>query len=67
MEIVDLTKVYKKYKGQWVVFDKNGTVIAANRNLKGAIARFKEKRPKAIPDVLKVPTKLTPYVGPTGK
>lgn len=65
MKTIDFTKIYKKYKGQWVVFDKNDSVVTADKDFKKAIAKFKEKYPKAIPDVFKVPTKIVPYIGPT--
>ena len=63
MENIDLTKIYHQYKGKWVVFGKENKVVAADNDLKKAIIKFKNKNPKAIPDVFRVPTKITPYVG----
>ena len=63
MKNIDLTKIYHLYKGKWVVFGKENRVVAANNDLKKAIAQFKKKNPKAIPDVFRVPTKITPYIG----
>ena len=63
MRNTDLTKIYRQYKGKWIVFGKENKVVAADNDLKKAIAQFKKKNPKAIPDVFRVPTKITPYIG----
>lgn len=62
MKIIDQSKIYKQYKGKWVVFDNN-KIVASNKYLKKAIAEFEKKMPDKIPDVFKVPSKLMPYIG----
>lgn len=65
MTIIDHTNIYKKYKGQWVILDKSGTkVLSSDKELKKAVEKFHKKYGNVeIPDSLKVPSRLVPYVG----
>ena len=65
MLIIDQTKIYQNYKGQWVVLDNTGTkVLAAASNLDQAIAKYHKKYgEKDVPLTFKVPTKLVSYIG----
>ena len=65
MKIIDQTKIYRNYKGQWVILDARGTkVLSADKNLDGAVAKFRAKfGKKDIPLTFKVPTKISAYIG----
>lgn len=60
---IDLTKTYKKYKGKWVVLDKNlNNVVVAASSAKKA---YQEaiKKGQLEPTLFKVPQKNVPYFG----
>lgn len=60
---IDLTNIYKKYKGLWVALnDKWDTVISSNKNLKKARDEAIKKGFKE-PFMFKVPTENTAYIG----
>lgn len=65
MEPIDQTHIFEEYKGQWVLLDQSRTkVLAADYNLKKAVAKFRKKfDEKETPVLFKVPTKLMPYIG----
>lgn len=65
MKAIDQTKIYQKYKGQWVILDNCGTkVLAADKKLEEAVSKYHQKfGEKEIPLTFKVPTKIMPYVG----
>lgn len=65
MKVIDQTKIYQEYKGQWVILDISGTkVLAADKDLKKAVSQYhQEFGQKEIPLTFKVPTKLIPYIG----
>lgn len=47
----------EKYKGKWIALTQEG-VIAADPELKKALADFKKKRPEEEPMIFKVPEKF---------
>jgi len=63
MKAIDQTKIYKEYKGQWVILDSGGKkVLSAGKELDKAVAEFHKKfGKKEIPLSFKVPTKIMPY------
>lgn len=65
MKPIDHTKIYKQYKGKWVVLDQTRSkVLVADQKLNKAVEKFHRKfGTKKIPSVLKVPTELLPFVG----
>lgn len=63
MAIIDLTKIFLKYPGQWVALKQDEkTVIASSKNAKKAYKAAILKGVKR-PVLLKVPTHSTYYVG----
>lgn len=65
MKVIDQTKIYQNYKGQWVVLDARGTkVLSADKELSKAILKYHNKfGKKEIPLTFKVPTKIMSYIG----
>jgi len=65
MKVIDQTKIYQGYKGQWVILDSRGTkVLSADKNLDKAVSKYHRKfGKKEIPLTFKVPTKLVPHIG----
>jgi hypothetical protein len=60
---IDWTKIYKKYKGLWVVLDeRERKVVAFDKEAKKAFEKARKKGVK-IPILFKVPTEVIPYVG----
>jgi len=62
MKNIDLTKIYHLYKGKWVVFGKENKVVAANNDLKKAIAQFKKRTQKPFPMSLECRLKSRPML-----
>jgi len=65
MKVIDQTKIYRNYKGQWVILDSSRTrVLSADKELEKALAKFHQKYgQKKVPLTFKVPTKILPYIG----
>lgn len=60
---IDWTPIYHKYCGLWVALkDDEHTVIAAADTVKKVMYEAKEKG-CADPILMRVPTKIIPYVG----
>lgn len=60
---IDLTKIYKKYKGLWVVLDeKLSKVIAFDKDANRAHKKALEQGYKK-PTLFKVPKENLPYFG----
>lgn len=60
---IDLTKLIKNHGGEWVALDqKAGRVVATGKNAKVAFTNAKKKGIQ-IPNLFKVPSKLTAYIG----
>lgn len=60
---IDLTKIYKKYKGLWVVLDeKLSKVISFDKNAERAYKKAFQKGYKK-PTLFKVPKENLPYFG----
>ncbi len=60
---IDLTKIYKKYKGLWVALDKNlKMVISADKNMQKAYNKALQQGHKK-PTMFKVPQNNLPYFG----
>lgn len=61
--VVDWTKIYKKYRGLWVgLKDDEKTVVASGKTVKEVMDKA-EKKGYRMPILLRVPTKIIPYVG----
>ena len=60
---IDWTTLFKKYKGMWVALeDDEITVIVSGKNPTTVkLSANKKGFPKPI--MMKIPTKLTPYIG----
>lgn len=65
MKVIDQTKIYQSYKGQWVILNARGTkVLSADKNLDKAVSKYRRKfGGREIPLTFKVPAKLMPYIG----
>jgi hypothetical protein len=60
---IDWTSLFKSYKGKWVALqDDETTVIVSGVNAQTVKARA-AKQGYAKPIMMKIPTKLTPYIG----
>lgn len=60
---VDLTEIYKKYKGLWIVIDeKLKKVISADKNAEKAYKKAIEEGYRK-PILFKVPKRNLPYFG----
>mgnify|MGYP001569164696 CR=1 FL=1 len=60
---IDLTKIYKKYKGLWVVLDENlKKVVSSDKNAEKAYKKASEQGYKK-PTLFKVPKENLPYFG----
>lgn len=63
MAAIDWTKIYQKYKGQWVALKNDEkTVISSGRTAKSAWDKARKKGYKE-PILTKMPPKIMPYVG----
>ena len=59
----DWTKIYKKYKGQWVALaEDEKTVVAAAKNAKEAYEQARKKGLE-VPIMLNVPLEVGGHVG----
>lgn len=59
----DWSKIYLRYKGQWVGFkDDEKTVIASGKSVKEVVEKS-EAKGYPHPILFKVPEKIRPYVG----
>lgn len=65
MKAIDLTPIYKRYKGKWVVLDPSlRKVFAADTRLVNALKKFRQKYGEKTPyTTLRVPTEVLPFVG----
>jgi len=62
MTPIDLTPVFKKYKGLWVAFNKGeNKVLASGKTAKEALAKARKK--EKVPILFFVPRNPMPYVG----
>jgi len=60
---IDWTKIFNKYKGQWVALKSDEkTVVASGKTAKDAWGKAREKGFKK-PILARMPAKLIPYVG----
>lgn len=58
----DWTKIYKRYKGMWIVLNKDEkTVISTGKTAKEALEKSHKKKEDVI--FTRIPTKITTYVG----
>ena len=60
---IDWSKIYKKYKGQWVaLLDDQQTVVGSGDSIERALAEARE-RGHDDPIVMRTPSKILPYIG----
>ncbi len=60
---IDWSKIYKKYKGQWVaLLDDQQTVVGSGDSIERALAEARE-RGHDDPIVMRMPSKILPYIG----
>lgn len=64
MAAIDMTKVYRNYKGKWVALEGSNSnkVVASGKDLKNVVKRA-QKKGVAIPVVAQIPKKVLPIVG----
>lgn len=64
MKALDMTKVYRDYKGKWVALEgpNSNKVVASGKDLKKVIEEAKRKGVE-IPTVAQIPKRLLPIVG----
>lgn len=65
MKALDMTKVYRDYKGKWVAlksFTSNPEVVASGKILKETLEKA-EKKGFKHPVVTQIPKKILPIVG----
>lgn len=65
MKAIDMTKVYKEYKGRWVALEgpTSNKVVASAETLDEVLKKAK-KRGFDLPLVTQIPKKVLPIVGP---
>lgn len=59
----DWSKLFAKYKGQWVALKDDETTVVAHGNSAKNVLNKAAKSGFTNPILFKVPTKLTAYVG----
>jgi len=60
---INWTKIYKKYKGLWVALkDDEKTVISSGKTVREVMKKAQTKGFKQ-PILMRVPTKILPYIG----
>ncbi|MBI3283079.1 hypothetical protein HYZ70_03330 [Candidatus Curtissbacteria bacterium] len=64
MKAINMIKIYRKYKGEWVAIDnlKRRKVIAHGKTLKQILDESKKKGIEA-PMVTRIPKEILPLVG----
>ncbi|MBI2327138.1 succinyl-CoA synthetase subunit alpha [Candidatus Curtissbacteria bacterium] len=64
MKPIDMTKIYRKYKGKWVAIKSptDTTVIASGKTLHEALTKA-QKRGVKMPMMVDVPKEVLPIVG----
>ncbi len=62
MKPIDLTQVYKKYKGMWVALINDTEVISADKSVRKVVEQAKKKGYEQ-PLLFKVPKHDLPHVG----
>lgn len=63
MAAIDWTDICKKYKGLWVaLLDDQQTVVGSGNSIEKALAGARKKG-HDDPIVVRVPTKILPYIG----
>ncbi|MDI6689690.1 MAG: DUF5678 domain-containing protein [Actinomycetota bacterium] len=63
MGAIDLTDVYKKYKGKWVALAKDEQTVLSSG--KTASVAYKKAKAKGFekPILMKIPREIVPYIG----
>ena len=60
---IDLTKIFRRYKGLWIAFkEDNKTVIASGKTVREVMKKA-QKKGFEQPILFHVPIKLLPYIG----
>ena len=64
MKAIDMTKIYRDYKGKWVALKgpTSTTVVASGKTLHEALVKAQKKGVK-MPMMVDVPKKVLPFVG----
>lgn len=64
MKAIDMTKIYKRFKGKWVALEspEEKKVIASASTLKEVVAKARKKG-VTLPFVLQIPKRILPIVG----
>jgi len=62
MKPIDLTQVYKKYKGLWVALVNDNEVVSADKSVHKVVAEAKKKGHEN-PLLFKAPNNNLPFVG----
>jgi len=60
---IDLTKIFRRYKGLWIAFkEDNKTVIASGKTVREVMKKA-QKKGFEQPILFHVPIKILPYIG----
>ena len=65
MAAIDMTKIYKDYKGKWVAvkdYETRPAVVASGKTLKEAMEKAQQKGFK-MPLMMQIPKKVLYFVG----
>ncbi len=65
MKALDMTQVYRDYKGKWVALEgpNSNKVVASGKNLKKVVEEA-QKKGIAMPVMTQIPKEILPIVGP---
>ncbi len=66
MQVIDMKKVYRYYRGKWVAlkkYESNPEVIASAKTLKEVLKKA-EAKGFNLPLVMQIPKEILPIVGP---
>ena len=66
MAAIDLTNIYKKYKGKWVALAPDEQTVVESGEKAATV--YEKARAKGFkkPILMKIPKEVIPYVGSTG-
>ena len=64
MKAIDMTKIYRNYKGKWVALKSptDRAVVASAKTLKQTL-KIAKKKGYEMPMVVQIPTEILPIVG----
>ena len=66
MAAIDLTDIYKKYKGKWVALAEDEQTVLESGEKATTVYEKAKARGYKKPILMKIPKEIIPYVGNTG-